>query len=353
MAKRPTSNIKRLQALAAVADVVDTPEAILLETLIRGHAFILGDTEDDQVALIRERMSELEGTLAGRLSELMERDGSSRSVKTLNNRIGQVRAIRSRGLEKIADDIEGAAAWSAAASSASIAESVGAVAMEAEFLHGFKVLSPRQLQQVAKRDFLGATVRKWVQARDIVGELAVERELRASFFAGDSIPQAVARVRQILKNDRTEAVTIARTAISGAANEAAVETYRDNADILSGYIQVETLDSRICEECMALDGKRYGLKDPSPCPVHPNCRGYLAPDVKGFPRADVPTAREWFDRQSRETHERVLGKGRAALVFGDSAVSLSDVVTKDGRVRNLGDLERLNATRQRRGTKAA
>ena len=311
MASRAT-NPARLRALAEISDEVESIDAMMLELLIRGHVELMSDIEQGAVLLASERIDELEATLTGRLAQMMKDGRSDRSISELNKRIDQVKAIRSRGFGDLVEILERSTLAAAKHESAKIAATMRALADEAPILTGFNILSPAQLRQVSKRDFLGADVRRWVRARDITGQLTMERELRASFFAGEGVDGAARRVMRVLSTDRHEAETITRTVIQGAANEAAIDTYQANADVLSGMRHVATLDDRVCEECVGLDGTIYALDDAPMMPVHPNCRCFLSPVVKGFERADIPKGAEWIRRQPQWIQDKVLGTKRKA-----------------------------------------
>lgn len=133
------------------------------------------------------------------------------------------------------------------------------------------------------------------------------------------------------------AETLARTAVMHTYNTANMETYRENADLLSGVKWCATLDMDTCENCAALDGQEWALDDAHPePPVHPNCRCVLTPQVKGYPTEGSPRYEDWLSRQSEERQNDILGKGRAEIFR--SGEHLSDM-SDGGRMLTLSELK--------------
>ena len=78
------------------------------------------------------------------------------------------------------------------------------------------------------------------------------------------------------KQIRNQAMAMARTATQDMARQVKEQVYEDNKDALEGMVWLWTtaLDSRTCETCAPLDGRRWQEEDkerPS-WPLHPNCR---------------------------------------------------------------------------------
>ena len=361
MADRPVSNVQRLAALNRVTGV-ETEDALLLELLIRNHALLLADAEDEVVTLVTERLANIEETMKTRMALMVERGASrdARSVKQFNERVATIKRIRSDGLRRITTDIEQGARRAARASAANFPQVAKVLAPEVEILTGLNTISADQVRVAASRDFLGMSTRKLIQARDIVGQTSIERELRASFFAGESAPGTARNIQEILsgigkvsKADRIEARTIARTSVNEASNQAAVDLYQRNTDVIKGMRWVATLDSRVCEECVALDGRIFSVQNPSRTPpAHFSCRCFMSPVVRGLPPAEVPKAGDWIKRQPHDIQDKVLG-GKIARLIRDtsSGITPDDIVTKSGRKRSPDELVRLSS--RRRGKKAA
>lgn len=125
---------------------------------------------------------------------------------------------------------------------------------------------------------------------------------------------------------KREANAMVRTAVQHAASEAQAEVYRDNDDIIEGYIWISTLDGRTSSTCRALDLQQFEVgKGPMP-PIHVNCRSSTIPKIEGIdllsnttrasPDGQVPADMsyyEWLKGQPAEFQDEVLGKSRGAL----------------------------------------
>ena len=80
----------------------------------------------------------------------------------------------------------------------------------------------------------------------------------------------------IFETTRNEAETIARTGCMGIADEAKMQFYINNQDVIIGILHVATLSGNTCLVCGNLDGHIW--KNPSELslvpnlPIHPNCR---------------------------------------------------------------------------------
>ena len=132
----------------------------------------------------------------------------------------------------------------------------------------------------------------------------------------------------ILKSSRRNAKAVVRTATQHMANVARVETYTANADIVTGYKILATLDSKTSPQCRALDQQEFELgKGPMP-PLHVNCRTTTTPVLdeefdflndngtrssSGGPLEADTSYYEWLDSQPEAVKLKVLGKERYDL----------------------------------------
>lgn len=198
-------------------------------------------------------------------------------------------------------------------------------------------------------------------------EDAIRGALRLSMIEGESIPQAVRRLRGtraanyqdgVLNASRRDAEAIARTVIQSVNNSAAQATYAENDDVLNGWQWISTLDSRTCSYCMARSGKKYKTGD-TPPPLHVRCRCFAAPVVKswkelGFDNMpDYPSAKrasasglvdadisfnDWLKTQPRSTQVDLLGVKRAEL-FANGSLKLDKMIDNSGRFYTLDELK--------------
>lgn len=94
--------------------------------------------------------------------------------------------------------------------------------------------------------------------------------------------------------NRVQAIT--RTTVNQASNTGAVEAYRANEDVLTGYQWLAAPGA--CDDCKTLNGTEYKLSDTVRPPKHPNCRCTVIPIIRQeyrLPAADAPRATwaEW------------------------------------------------------------
>lgn len=121
----------------------------------------------------------------------------------------------------------------------------------------------------------------------------VRAALNSAMTDGVGIAEAMARVRQALgvstdrrtgfKGNFNRVQTTTRTYILDASNQAAMDLYQANSDLLDGYEVLTAHDDRVCNICEPLDGEQHSLDDPGERPpYHPNCRCTIIPVVKEY-----------------------------------------------------------------------
>lgn len=74
--------------------------------------------------------------------------------------------------------------------------------------------------------------------------------------------------------------TLTRTLINRISNAGAIDAYRANSDLLSGYEWLTAHDERTCPDCAAMDGKVFSFRSRRQPPLHPNCRCTVIPVLK-------------------------------------------------------------------------
>lgn len=216
-------------------------------------------------------------------------------------------------------------------------------------------------------------------------------EMRAGIFAGDPPAKLMQRVRGtrannfkdgIMKTARHGAEVVVRTAAQSILNDARMEMYKQNEDVLDGVQALAVLDERTTDICMARSGFAWDLEGnpfpgtdtdedfPGPPPWHPNCRTTLIPIVKSIgtilddPALDAKVEREveklpkatqasmngqvagdltyedWLRNQSRDVQLDVLGQGRLEL-WEKGKISLRDLIDQRGNPLTLKQLRKL------------
>ena len=216
-------------------------------------------------------------------------------------------------------------------------------------------------------------------------------EMRAGIFAGETPSQLITRVRGTAKNNfkdgimnstRRGAEVVVRTSAQSILNDARMEVYKANEDVIEGVQASVTLDDRTTEICMArsgnawdLDGNPLGDTDedfPGPPPWHPNCRSTLIPVVKSIgkilndPKLDREVEKEinklpkatqasmdgqvaadltyeqWLETKSEAFQREVLGDGKYEL-WNKGKISLRDLIDQRGRPLTLDQLRQVEA----------
>lgn len=212
--------------------------------------------------------------------------------------------------------------------------------------------------------------------------------MRAGIYAGETTGQLIQRVRGtraanftdgLMKTARSGAEVVVRTAAQSVLNDARMEVFKANEDVLDGVQAQVTLDDRTSDICMARSGFAWTMAGdpfpdtdtdedfPGPPPWHPNCRSTLIPIVKSIgtilddkkldttiereleklPEATQSsmngqvagdlTYEEWLTTQSKATQLDVLGPGRFEL-WDKGKISLRDLIDQRGNPLTLKQL---------------
>ncbi len=144
--------------------------------------------------------------------------------------------------------------------------------------------------------------------RDLLDDLPagaaqrVEDGLVKSLALGWNPNRAAREMADGLDLGRYRALTIARTEVLRSLRGTALQTYRGNSDIISGWVGVAAHGSRTC---IVLDGKVYGLdEDPD---FHVNDRCTLRPRLRHEEQPDRQTGEEWFRQRSEAVQRQMMG----------------------------------------------
>jgi SPP1 gp7 family putative phage head morphogenesis protein len=277
-------------------------------------------------------------------------------------------------------------------------------------------MSPQQLQSVASNILIeGAPSKDWWGRQTADIRTRFSREIRQGMLRGESTAEITRRIRGtraagytdgIMAVPRRNAEALVRTSVQTAANDARLQTYSDNKDVLNGVQWSSTLDTRTTKICMALHGKIWiydedgnlkpkGHDKAFPGPTaHWNCRSTQIPVVKSFKElskdGSVPTggrptnydaafeknlrnmglsqetiakakfnarasmdgyaARDmsfdsWLNSRTPGVQNKMLGKGRADL-FREGKISVNDLISQRGRPLSLRELSTAPGTPQ-------
>lgn len=105
--------------------------------------------------------------------------------------------------------------------------------------------------------------------------LAIAAALQEGQRAGEGVDQVARRVRASYAFSKKRALTIARTELGSASNEAAMTSYTASGVVVG----VRVLDGDYDPECAAIDGQTFSLDEARQVPAlaHPNCVRAFAP----------------------------------------------------------------------------
>ena len=158
-------------------------------------------------------------------------------------------------------------------------------------------------------------------------------------------PNAIARlVSNWMNVPLAWAANSVRTVQLYSYRKAAHETYRQNSDIVTGWVWGASLDSRVCLHCLSQHGTFHTLDEE--LISHHSCRCAEIPVVRGTSWVDdFQSGQDWLAEQPPATQRELMGKGVfeawKAGKFDLSDVSVeyhNDVYGTMQRAKTLGEL---------------
>ncbi|WP_421710850.1 minor capsid protein [Alcanivorax sp.] len=167
---------------------------------------------------------------------------------------------------------------------------------------------------------------------------AVKNRIRQGAFEGQTNAEIVRSIRGtkarrykdgLLDTTRRHAEAVVRTAVQHVASTARKQTWDRNADLVTGYRWVSTLDSRTTTQCRSLDGQRFEVGDGPMPPLHIGCRSTTVAELddgldfldkgatrsseNGYVDADL-TYYQWLKRQPAAFQDSAIGPTRGKLL---------------------------------------
>jgi len=242
---------------------------------------------------------------------------------------------------------------------------VNAIQESLDFDLEFVVPPPRAVVNVAKNTaFAGLTLDDWFKTLERSTQRNVMKAVNTGIVEGETTQQIMRRIRGtrklkytdgVFETTRRQAEAVTRTTINHVSNQARLELFKENADIISGLQWVATLDSRTSLICAGLDGKVFPIDKGARPPAHVNCRSAMTPVLKnakalGLPegkRASVngqvpssTTYGEWLKRQPVGVQNEVLGVKKSKL-FRDGKLPIERFTSSNLKPLNLDQLRRV------------
>lgn len=162
-------------------------------------------------------------------------------------------------------------------------------------------LSPETIREIAKNTLIqGAQSSQWWAQQAPRLQQRFAAQIRQGMLSGETIDQMIRRIRGtaargfkdgILEAARHEAEALVRTSVMQVAGNTYKAIYQANSDIVRGYTQLSTLDSKTTPICIAYSGKSWNL-DGTPIghklpfkggpPRHWSCRSVLIPLLRSW-----------------------------------------------------------------------
>jgi SPP1 gp7 family putative phage head morphogenesis protein len=200
----------------------------------------------------------------------------------------------------------------------------------------------RQVEQAVARLQRGTAAREYLHGFAITSTQQAVDTMTAGVILGERPDKIARRLRTHVETfGRARLQTFVHTEVLGAARAGIADSYRENSDILSGWVWNAEESAQTCEVCWAMNGTEHPLDED--LDSHPNCRCVQTPITKtwdelvggdGMDAADVPeTGARPFDPDERfnasltdDEKIKVLGAGKYRL-WRDGEIRLADLVT--------------------------
>lgn len=219
----------------------------------------------------------------------------------------------------------------------------------------------------------GSPASAWWSAQEADIQFKFKAQVRQGLVNAETNQQIVARIvgkngsPGVMDIAENNAAALVQTSVQAVANDARLETFRKNADVIAGVQQVSTLDSHTSLICIAYSGATWDLEgkpirgtilpfNGGP-PRHFNCRSVLRPITKTFREIGLnipeptPTTRastdgqvsasttfdDFLKRKGVAYQNEMLGVGRADL-WRKGKITLRDLVNGRGRPLTLSEL---------------
>lgn len=124
----------------------------------------------------------------------------------------------------------------------------------------------------------------------------LRKTLVNSMKRGESFRTTTIALQERIGQEAWKSERLVRSEIITASNEAKKEYMTDfdkrskelNMDLLKAMKVLETLDTRTCEKCQAMDGREFSIEEAKSIPAteHPNCRRTFVAVIRGFNNAN-------------------------------------------------------------------
>jgi SPP1 gp7 family putative phage head morphogenesis protein len=239
-------------------------------------------------------------------------------------------------------------------------------------------LSKQALKSIVSNSLIeGAPSKDWWSRRSIAFKDRFSDTVRQGMLAGETTPNIVRALRgtkalrykdSVLNGNYRSAEALVRTSIQSVANQARIDTYKDNDDIIKGIEWSATFDNRTSDTCMFLDGLQWdlnynplghGTSFPG-ATAHWNCRSTTIGITKSWKELgakgkfkEIPESSRapmdgqvsgkknyeaWLKDKPEAFQKEVLGKGKYKL-WQKGKLGFKDMVSGSGNPLTLNQIE--------------
>jgi len=239
-------------------------------------------------------------------------------------------------------------------------------------------MSKQSLKAIASESLIeGAPSKEWWTRRGEAFRLRFSDTIRTGMMKGETTDRIISNLvgtkvnrfkdGALFANYRS-ADALVRTSIQTVANEARMQTYKDNEDVIKGIEWVATLDNRTSSLCQSLDGLTWDL-DRKPlghkilypgATAHWGCRSTQVPILKSWKELgakgkfkNIPEStrasmdgqvsekigyEKWLKRKPKAFQEDVLGIGKRKL-WQQGKLGFKDLVDQSANPLTLEQIE--------------
>jgi len=205
-------------------------------------------------------------------------------------------------------------------------------------------MSKPMLKAIASNTLIeGAPSKEWWKRRSEMYLTKFKDIVRRGMTTGQTTPEVVSALIGTKVNHFKDGAlftqyagtkALVRTSIQTVANQARLDTYRANDDIVKGIEWSATFDQRTSETCMALDGLQWDLEyqplgHGTPFPgatAHWNCRSTTVAITKSWKELG---AKGKFKEISPSTRASMDGQVSGKMNYGDWLKTKSSAFQKD------------------------
>ena len=214
----------------------------------------------------------------------------------------------------------------------------------------------------------GASIGAWLKDLEASQAFDVERAIKLGVTLGETNYQIAQRLKSTLEISQRNVETLVITSASAIGNQARMEFFNENSEVLKGWVYNAVLDTRTSAFCRAYDNLKWDMnKKPighnlpfrqPPNQTHWRCRSTILPWLKSWQELGIDEDEEpigtrssldgyapqdmsfndWLKRQSKERIEETLGKGRAEL-FLKGKITMRDLISQQGKTLSIAELK--------------